>query len=83
MDIKQLTILVTMVNIGSFLPVPLADPLFTNIARKVAPRVGSAFKSHTIALLRGLEPGGKQNSFWLSTSWYVNFDFIISKVFWS
>ena len=83
MDIKQLTILVTMVNIGSFLPVPLADPIFTNIAHKVAPRVGSAFKSHTMALLRGLEPGGKQHSFWLTTSWYVNFDFIISKVRWS
>ena len=83
MDIKQLTILVTMVNIGSFLPVPLADPIFTNIARKVAPRVGSAFKSHTMALLRGLEPGGKQLSFWLTASWYVNLDFMISKVRWS
>ena len=51
MDLKQLTILVTMVNVGSFLPVPLADPIFTSIARKVSPRVGSAFKSHTMALL--------------------------------
>ena len=69
MDMKKLTIIVTMVNMGSFLPVPLADPIFTNLARRVAPKVGSAVKSHTMALVRGLEPGAKQHSFWLTTSW--------------
>ena len=69
MDMKKLTIIVTMVNMGSFLPVPLADPIFTNLARRVAPKVGSAVKSHTLALLRGLEPGAKHHSFWLTMSW--------------
>ena len=73
MDLKHLTLLVTMLNGGLFLPVPLEDPIFKNIAQKVAPRVGSALKSQTMALLRGLETGGKQHSFWLTTSWYVHF----------
>ena len=74
MDQKVLVFLVTFVGYGRALPVAWAllatDPIFTGIARRVAPRMGATLKSQTLSLLKGLEPGGNErHSFWLTTPW--------------
>ena len=74
MDLKMVALLVTLFECGEALPVAwasaAADPIFTGIARRVAPRMGAALKSQTLLLLKGLEPGGNErHSFWLTLSW--------------
>ena len=74
MDRKVLAFLVTCLGYGQALPMAwasaAANPIFTGIARRVAPRMGATLKSQTLLLLKGLEPGGNErHSFWLTTPW--------------
>ena len=67
-------VLLTSVEFGHAIPVEMAsasaDPIFTGIAKPVAPRMGATLKSQTLQLLRGLEPGGNdRHTFWLTAPW--------------
>ena len=76
MDMGQRVVAFLVICVGYKQALPVvwasaaADPIFTGIARRVAPRIGATLTSQTLSLLKGLKQGGNERHFfWLTTPW--------------